>query len=65
MNKDFTDAGLSIVAGIIGLATLAVILSKNAQTSAVIQAASSGLSSILNVVVSPITGSSSTSTLGG
>jgi len=45
-----------IIAGIIGLAIVAVIVSNQAQTPAVIQAASSGLGAIITAAVSPVAG---------
>ena len=54
--SDNLFTGLStVVLGIIGLATIAVILSKNANTSGVIQAAASGLGNDITAAVSPVT----------
>jgi hypothetical protein len=50
---------------IIGVATLAVILSKNANTTGVIQAASQGFSQSLAAALSPITGGSTMGSFGG
>jgi hypothetical protein len=47
----------SILTLIIGVAIIAVLVSKNAQTSQVIQSFASGMSNILKVVVSPVSGS--------
>jgi len=47
------------VSGVIGLAIIAVLVSKNSQTGSVIQSAASGFSSILQAAVSPVTGSGS------
>ena len=52
------DDALAIVSALIGLAILSVVLSKNAQTVGVLNAAASALSSVLKVVVSPITSTS-------
>lgn len=49
-----TDTALTIGIAIIGLATLAVIVSKKAQTPAVITSIATGFSNILKVAVSPI-----------
>jgi hypothetical protein len=49
----------AIVAAVIGLAIVAVIVSKNAQTPSVISAASSGLSSVIQAAVSPVSGGTS------
>jgi hypothetical protein len=53
-------AVLSVIAGVIGLAVVAVIVSKNAQTSNVLQGAGSALSSVISAAVGPVTGSTST-----
>jgi hypothetical protein len=45
-----------IIAAVIGLATLAVILSKQANTTGVISAASQGLGGIISAAVSPVAG---------
>lgn len=52
-------AFVSIIAGVIGLAIIAVIVSKNANTSSVISGTGSALSSIISAAVSPVSGSSS------
>lgn len=54
---DFTPALVAVIASIIGLAIVAVVVSKNAQTSSVIQAGASGLASIIGAAVSPVSGS--------
>lgn len=46
----------TIAVAIIGLATLAVIVSRNAATSDVIKSSAQGFSSILGAAVSPVTG---------
>lgn len=45
-----------IVIAIIGVATLAVILSRNSNTTEVVSAASGGFSQMLATALSPITG---------
>lgn len=47
-----------LLSAIIGVAILSVLVSKNAQTSQVIQAGSSGFASILGAAEAPVTGSS-------
>jgi len=47
---------VTIVLGILGVATLAVIFSRNANTSGVIQAGGSALAQDIGAAVSPITG---------
>lgn len=58
MGKEAIDAIVSIVTAIIGLAILSVIVSKNANTSGVISAASSGLASDIQAATGPVSGSS-------
>ncbi len=53
----------SILAGLTGAATLAVILSKSSQTSSVITAFGSAFNSILATVVAPVQQSSSAAAL--
>lgn len=53
----FTESLTAIVLAIIGVATLAVIVSKNANTTGVIGAAASAFTSSLGVALSPITSS--------
>lgn len=48
---------VSIAAGITGVAILAVLVSKNANTAAVLQAGASGFSNMLGTAISPVTGS--------
>lgn len=54
------DAGTKIILAILSVAILAVIVGKNAQTSAVLQAFGTAFSQILTVVVSPVTTSGNT-----
>jgi hypothetical protein len=49
-----TDAAIGIVSGIIGLAIVAVIVSRNAQTSNVLQATGSALATVIGAAVSPV-----------
>ena len=56
MGKETIDSIVSIVTAIIGLAILSVILSKNANTAGVLQAASQGLSTDISAAVSPVSG---------
>lgn len=56
MNDTFVTAAVSIVGSLIGLAALSVILSKNAQTSTVIKAASGGLAQDIQAAVAPVSG---------
>jgi hypothetical protein len=47
---------IAVITGIIGLAIVAVVVSKNAQTSSVIGAGGSALSSVIGAAVSPVSG---------
>lgn len=52
----FTEAMVTIALGFMVVAGLAVFVSKNANTSNVIQASASGFGNILDVAISPVTG---------
>jgi PRD1 phage membrane DNA delivery len=51
-----TEALVTILTAIVGLAIIAVLVSKRAQTPAVIQASGSAFSNALGVAESPVTG---------
>lgn len=51
-----TEAIVTIATAIVGLAIVATLVSKNAQTSAVIQSAGSAFGNSLAVAESPVTG---------
>jgi membrane DNA delivery protein len=52
----FTEMIVTIATAIVGLAIVAVLVSKKAQTPAVIQASGSAFSNALAVAESPVTG---------
>lgn len=52
-----TESVVTIAVAIIGLATLAVLVSRNANTTGVINAAGNAFSKSLGTAISPITGS--------
>ena len=54
----FWESITTIAVAITGVATVAVLVSRNANTSAVIQAGASGFSNALDTAVSPVTGNS-------
>lgn len=54
--NDFVSAALAIVAGVLGLSIVSVLVSKNAQTPTVINAAGSALSNVISAAVNPVTG---------
>ena len=57
---------VAIVAGIIGLAIVAVVVSKNANTGTVLTSGGTALSSIITAAVSPVaTGNTFGSSVGG
>jgi lipoprotein signal peptidase len=54
--NNITEMLVTIAMGIIGVAILAVIVSKNSNTAGVIQASASGFGNTLDVAISPVTG---------
>lgn len=57
MGGNLTDSIVTILTAVIGVAILAVLVSRNANTSGVISSASKGFSGILGTALSPVTGS--------
>ena len=60
----FWEGVVTIVLAIIGLAIIAVIVSKKANTAAVLQAGASGLANNIAVAASPVSGASFQPSLG-
>jgi PRD1 phage membrane DNA delivery len=58
MTDKLFDSVVTILLAIVGVAILAVLVSKNAQTPQVISAAASGFSKDLGAALSPVTGGS-------
>lgn len=56
--SQLTEMIITIATAIVGLAIVSVLVSKNAQTPAVIQASGSAFSNALGVAESPVTGAS-------
>lgn len=54
----FVEMIVTIATAIVGLAVVSVLVSKNAQTPAVIQASGSAFSNALGVAEAPVTGAS-------
>jgi hypothetical protein len=55
--KTMSDVGkslISVIAGVTGLAVIAVLVSRNAQTSEIIKATFGGYNTALNTAVSPV-----------
>jgi uncharacterized membrane protein YbjE (DUF340 family) len=59
MGDQLITSVVTVLTAIIGVAIIAVLVSKNANTSGVISAGSQGFSSALSTALSPVTGSSS------
>lgn len=56
MGKELFDSILTIATAIVGLAVIAVLVSKNANTSGVLSAATSGFGYDIGAAVAPVTG---------
>lgn len=56
MGDNVISGVVTIATAIVGIAIIAVLVSKNAQTGNVIQSATSGFASDISAAVSPITG---------
>jgi len=66
MNSDgMVTAILAIVGGVIGLAIVSVLVSKQAQTPTVLSSAGGALSGVIAAAVSPVTGTGSGASSGG
>ena len=59
MSDNHTNALVAIALAIVGLATLSVIVSNNANTSGVISAGTSGFAQLLQAATGPVTGGGS------
>lgn len=55
---------VAVITGVIGLAMVAVLVSRSAQTQAVLQGAGSLASSIIGAAVAPVTGNNQNSNFG-
>lgn len=58
MKNELLTSLVTVATAIVGVAILAVLVSKNAQTGSVITAAGTAFSSALNAATSPVTGNS-------
>jgi hypothetical protein len=56
MSESLVNSIVTVLAAIIGVAILAVLVSKNSQTTNVITAGSRGFSQVLGTALSPVTG---------
>jgi hypothetical protein len=57
--EHFTGPIVAVITGIVGLAIVAVIVSRNAQTPAVLQSGGSALASVIGAAVAPVTSGAS------
>ena len=64
MGNNFMGQLVVVLTGIIGVALVAVLVSRNAQTPAVINSAGNALTNFLGTAVSPVTGGASGGTGG-
>ena len=58
MENQLVNSVVTVAVAIIGVAIIAVLVSRNANTSGVISSASSGFSQALSTAISPVTGGS-------
>lgn len=65
MSDQLITSVVTVLMAIIGVAIIAVLVSKNAQTGAVIGAGASGFSQALSTALSPVTGTGTFSGGGG
>lgn len=56
MSEQLVTSVVTVITAIIGVAILAVLVSKNSQTSTVIKAASAGFATDLGAALAPISG---------
>lgn len=56
--NNFSSGIFGFLAGALTLATIAVLVSKNAKTGEVFGAAAGGIAKVINAAVSPVTGNS-------
>jgi hypothetical protein len=59
MSDSLVTSAVTVIMAIVGVAIIAVLVSKNANTSGVLGAGASGLSTGLGTALSPITGGGS------
>jgi hypothetical protein len=62
--NNIVEAGVTIALAIVGLAIVSVLVSKNAQTSSVVQSLASGFSNAMAVAQSPVSGARVSPNLG-
>lgn len=60
MGREIFEPIVTIIAGVIGVAIIAVLVSNKAQTANVFAAAGGAFSNVLSTAVSPVTGNAAT-----
>jgi hypothetical protein len=65
MENQLVSGTITVLTAIVGVAVLAVLVSKNANTSGVIQSGGNAFATSLEAAVSPITGGGLGSSFGG
>ena len=65
MGSQLINSIVTVLVAIIGVAIVAVLVSKNANTTGVISAGSSGFSNALSTALSPVTGGNSLGSFNG
>lgn len=65
MNGNILEPLVTIAAGVIGVAIIAVLVSRNAQTPQVLGAAGSAFSNVLSAATGPVTGNAATPNVNG
>lgn len=61
----FGDSVITVITAIIGVAIIAVLVSKQANTSGVLQSAGAAFSQVLGAAVNPVSNASGLGNLGG
>jgi cell shape-determining protein MreC len=61
----FGDSIITVITAIIGVAIISVLVSKQANTSGVLQSAGSAFSQVLGAAVNPVSNASGLGNLGG
>ena len=65
MSEQLVTSTVTVLLAIVGVAIIAVLVSRNANTTQVIGAASQGFSGALSTALSPVTGGSGNFNFGG
>ncbi len=65
MTENMISAIVTVAVAIVGIAILAVLVSRQSNTAGVVQAAAGGLAQDIGAAVSPVTGQGATFNFGG